>query len=330
MSSLANSDCRVLITGGLGFIGSNLVKKCLDIGMRVTVYDNLDQKSGGKLLNVAPVENDIEILIKDITNYQDVMQAVKDKDVIINCAASTSHAFSMKEPWLNLEVNSRGVVNILEAVRRVNRTARIIHLGTTTQLGPLQYQPADENHPEFPLDIYSANKVVAEKYMLLYARTYELDITVIRLPNVYGPRAAIGSADLTFNNYFIGLAIQNKPITVYKPGNQLRNTLYVQDVIDAIMAAVQRNDRNSGGLFFATSDDHFTVKQIAEATCKILGGRVEMIDWPKDRRTLEPGDAVFTNSKIKQALGWEPTTSLEKGLRFTLDFFLDKAEFYLP
>ena len=330
MHAMAGSDCRVLITGGLGFIGSNLVKNCLDIGMRVTVYDNLDQQSGGRLFNVASVEKDIEILIKDIRNYQDVIQAVKGKDVIINCAASTSHAFSMKEPWLNLEVNSRGAVNILEAVRRVNKTARVIHLGTTTQLGPLQYQPADENHPEFPLDMYSANKVVAEKYMLLYARTYGLDITAIRLPNVYGPRASIGSSDLTFNNFFIGLAIQNKPITVYRPGSQLRNVLYVQDAVDAIISAVQRKDLSSGGLFFATSDDHFTVKEIAEATCKKFGGRVEMIDWPKDRRALEPGDAVFTNSKIKQALGWEPTTSLEKGLQSALEYFSDKTDMYLP
>ena len=319
---------RVLITGGLGFIGSNLAKRCLEMGMDVTIYDNLDKNSGGKLFNIEPFKKDIELIIGDIINYEHLIQVVMDKDIIINCAASTSHPYSMREPWLNMDVNSRGVINILEAINRVNSGVKFVHIGTTTQLGPLHYQPADEYHPEFPTDIYSANKTVAEKYVLLYAKAYSFNATVIRLPNVFGPRAAIHSPEFTFNNYFIGLALQNKSITVYKPGTQLRNMLYVDDAVDALIASVQ-SDNSVIETFFAVGDEHYSVKSIAEETCKIMGGVVHLIDWPKERKAIEIGDAVISNEKIRKALGWEPKVNLEYGLKLTYDYYEDKLEEYL-
>ena len=318
----------VLIPGGLGFIGSNLAKHCLELGMDVTIYDNLDPNSGGNLFNIEPFRKDVELVIGDIINYEHLVQAVMDKDLIINCAASTSHPYSMREPWLNLDVNSRGVINLLEAIRRVNRDVAFVHVGTTTQLGPLHYQPADEHHPEFPTDIYSANKTVAEKYVLLYARAYSLKASVIRLPNVFGPRAAIHSPEFTFNNFFIGLALQDKSITVYKPGTQLRNVLYVDDAVDALLAAVQSN-KSVSETYFAVSDDHLSVKEIAEKTCQTMGGSVKMMDWPKKRKAIEIGDAVISNVKINNTLGWEPKVSFEDGLKLTLNYYKDKLDHYL-
>ncbi|HCX25211.1 MAG TPA: hypothetical protein DHN29_25085 [Cytophagales bacterium] len=319
---------NLLITGGLGFIGSNLTKRCLELGIDVTIYDNLDPNSGGNLFNIAPFKKDVELVIGDIINYEHLVQAVMDKDLIINCAASTSHPYSMREPWLNLDVNSRGVINILESIKRINCEASFVHVGTTTQLGPLHYQPADEYHPEFPTDMYSANKMVAEKYVLLYAKAYCLNASVIRLPNVFGPRAAIHSSEFTFNNYFMGLALQNKSITVYKPGTQLRNILYVDDAVDALLAAVQ-SDKSARETFFAVGDEHYSVKEIAEKTCEIMGGSVQMIDWPKDRVAIEIGDAVISNEKINQALGWMPKVGFEEGLKLTFDYFKDKLNHYL-
>ena len=318
----------VLIPGGLGFIGSNLAKHCLELGMDVTIYDNLDPNSGGNLFNIEPFRKDVELVIGDIINYEHLVQAVMDKDLIINCAASTSHPYSMREPWLNLDVNSRGVINLLEAIRRVNRDVAFVHVGTTTQLGPLHYQPADEHHPEFPTDIYSANKTVAEKYVLLYARAYSLKASVIRLPNVFGPRAAIHSPEFTFNNFFIGLALQDKSITVYKPGTQLRNVLYVDDAVEALLAAVQSN-KSVSETYFAVSDDHLSVKEIAEKTCQTMGGSVKMMDWPKKRKAIEIGDAVISNVKINNTLGWEPKVSFEDGLKLTLNYYKDKLDHYL-
>ena len=296
--------------------------------MDVTIYDNLDPNSGGNLFNIEPFRKDVELVIGDIINYEHLVQAVMDKDLIINCAASTSHPYSMREPWLNLDVNSRGVINLLEAIRRVNRDVAFVHVGTTTQLGPLHYQPADEHHPEFPTDIYSANKTVAEKYVLLYARAYSLKASVIRLPNVFGPRAAIHSPEFTFNNFFIGLALQDKSITVYKPGTQLRNVLYVDDAVDALLAAVQSN-KSVSETYFAVSDDHLSVKEIAEKTCQTMGGSVKMMDWPKKRKAIEIGDAVISNVKINNTLGWEPKVSFEDGLKLTLNYYKDKLDHYL-
>jgi len=145
---------RVLITGGLGFIGSNLAHRCLKQGAKVTIYDNLDPRSGGNLYNIQDIADRVELRCGDILNFDLLVESVRSQDLIFNCAASTSHPFSMREPWIDLDVNSRAVVNLMEAVRRFNRHVRIVHVGTSTQLGRLHYQPADENHPEFPTDIY--------------------------------------------------------------------------------------------------------------------------------------------------------------------------------
>lgn len=319
---------KILILGGLGFIGSNLAEKCLEMGVHVTIYDNLDANSGGNLFNIKSFREDVELIVGDIINFEHLVQVVIDKDIIINCAASTSHPYSMREPWLNLDVNGRGVINILESIKRVNRNARFVHVGTTTQLGPLHYQPADEYHPEFPTDMYSANKTAAEKYVLLYSKAYGLKASVIRLPNVFGPRSAIHSPDFTFNNFFIGLALQKRSIAVYKPGTQLRNVLYVDDAVDALVAVTDAESA-VGETFFAVGDEHHSVKDIAEETSKIMGGSVHLVDWPKDREAIEIGDAVISNEKIKRALGWVPKVGLESGLKLTYDYYKDKLEEYL-
>jgi len=318
----------VLITGGLGFIGSNVAKRCIQLGMDVTIYDNLDPYSGGNLYNIDPIRTDVRLVIGDITNYEHLAQILIDSELIINCAASSSHPYSMREPLVNLDVNSRGVINLLEAVKKVNRDATLVHVGTTTQFGPLHYQPADELHPEFPTDIYSANKSVSEKYVLIYAKAHGLKASVVRLPNTYGPRAAIHSPEFTFNNYFIGLALQKKAITVFNPGSQLRNILYVDDAVDALIS-VSRSETSIGQTFVAAGDEHFSVKEIAERTCAIIGGSVQMIDWPKERKSIEVGDAVFSNKKIKDVVGWKPKVGFDDGLLLTRDYFAEKIKFYL-
>ena len=319
---------NILITGGLGFIGSNLTKRCLELGISVTIYDNLDPNSGSNFFNIQPYMKDVEVIIGDIINYEHLVQVVMGKELIINCSACTSHPYSMREPWTNLDVNSRGVINLLEAIRRVNPNALFAQVGTSTQLGPLQYKPADENHPEFPTDIYSANKTVAEKYVLLYAKAYGLNATVIRFSNVFGPKAAIHSNENTFNNFFIGLALQDKLITVFKPGNQLRNLLYVDDAVEALLLAIQ-SDRTAKETFFAVGNEHYSVKDIAEKTCQIMGGSVKLIDWPKERVNIEIGDAVISNSKIKEILDWSPKVSFEEGLAKTYDYYQNKLDHYL-
>jgi UDP-glucose 4-epimerase len=320
---------KVLITGGLGFIGSNLAHKCLELGAKVTVFDCLDPRSGGNIYDIHEIRDHIEICFHDILNFDQITEHIVDKDIIFNCAASTSHSFSMREPWLDQDVNSKGMINLLEAIRRFNPDIKFVHIGTSTQLGKLHYQPADEFHPEFPTDIYSANKSVSEKYALIYATAYNLNLCVIRFANVFGPRASIHSPEFTFNNYFIGLALQNKTITVFGDGKQLRNVLFVDDAVNALILASQ-SDKTNGETFFAVSDTHYSVAQIAELTVKYIeAGDVNYVDWPAGRKVIDVGDAVISNKKIKKYINWLPQYNLESGLVKTKDYYKACLDKYL-
>jgi UDP-glucose 4-epimerase len=320
---------KILITGGLGFIGSNLAHACLQQGAEVSIFDCLDPHSGGKIYNVMDIKDSVTLCFHDILNFDQVSHHVSRNDIIINCAASTSHPFSMREPWIDLDVNSRGVINILEAIRRFNRRGKFIHIGTSTQLGRLQYQPADENHPEFPTDIYSANKSVSEKYVLIYANAFQLRASVVRLSNVFGPRASIHSPEFTFNNYFIGLALQGKDITVFGDGAQKRNAIYVDDVVSAILMAA-KSDLVDGETLFAVSDYHYSVAKIAEETVRHMGsGNVKFIEWPKSRKSIEVGDAILSNKKVRKLLNWSPEHDLEAGLLKTKAFYETCLDEYL-
>ena len=318
---------KVIITGGLGFIGSNLAHKCLELGAKVTIFDYLDPRSGGNIYNVQGIRDSVELSFHDILNFDQVSQFIANKDILFNCASSTSHSFSMKEPWIDLDVNVKGVINILEAIRRFNPDIKFIHIGTSTQLGKLHYQPSDESHPEFPSDIYSANKSVSEKYVLIYCQAHKIQGTVIRLSNVFGPRASIHSPEFTFNNYFIGLALQDKAITVFGDGLQKRNVTYIDDVVNALILSSQ-TEKTTGKVLFAVGNEHLSVAEIAKLTVKIIGsGKVSFVEWPKDKKAIDIGDAVISNQKIKQTLNWSPTFNIETGLTLTRDYYqpcLDK------
>jgi UDP-glucose 4-epimerase len=320
---------KVLITGGLGFIGSNLAHKCLELGAIVTIYDSLAVNSGGNIFNIEGIKKDVKMIFSDILDFNEVVHAIYDKDFIFNCAASTSHPLSMHQPFLDLDVNSKGLLILLDSAKRFNKKIKFIHIGTSTQLGNLKYTPADEEHPEFPTDIYSANKSVSEKYAMIYSKAYDMDITVIRLSNVYGPRASINSADFTFNNFFIGLAIQNREITIFGDGKQMRNFIYVDDAVSALIMASQ-SEKTKGEVFFAVGDEHCSVADIAKKIVTVFDtGSLRFIDWPPDRKATEIGDAIITNAKIKNVLNWNPVFTMDKGLMETRKFYEKYALHYL-
>lgn len=319
---------KVLITGGLGFIGSNLTHKCLTLGAEVTLYDCLDPRSGGNLYNLYPIKDQVQVVLNDIRNFEGVCSSILNQDILFNCAAYTSHPNSMKEPLIDIDVNCKGVINLLEAARRFNPEVKIVHVGTSTQIGQMQFNPVTETHPEFPVDIYSANKSASEKYVLIYGNAYRLNTTVIRLANVFGPRSNIKSSDFGFMNYFIGLALQNKEITVFGDGSQLRNISYVEDCVAALILASQ-SEETRGQVLFAVSDQQYDVATIARAITDNIGGKVKFVDWPKDREVIEIGDAVISNNKIKSVLKWAPKFDLPSGLILTKSYFTPCLERYL-
>lgn len=319
---------KVLITGGLGFVGSNIAVRCVQLGAEVTLYDCLDPKSGGNRHNIHDIRNDVRIELNDVRNFEGISAAVLNKDVVFNCAAYTSHPNSMSDPLMDIEINCKGTIHLLEAARRFHPDVKIVHIGTSTQIGRMVQPAADEHHPEFPVDIYSANKSASEKYVLIYGGAYRMRTTVVRLANNYGPRSCIKNSDFGFMNYFIGLALQGKEIPVFGDGSQLRNISFIQDSVEALIAASQ-SSQSDGEVFFAVSDTQISVAELSAKITEHIGGRVHFVEWPKNRQAIEIGDAVIGNEKIKKILDWSPGYDLAKGLAKTKEYYVPLLEKYL-
>lgn len=305
---------NVLIIGGAGFLGANLARRILcESGVKLTIADSLDERFRSTLKSLEAIEDRIDFMQGDIRDPGFVNNIVQGKDVIFNCAAQTSHPLSIRDPFLDVEINCTGNLNILEAVRQFNKEALLFYISSSTVVGKAVGDVIEESHWERPLDIYSANKGVAEKYYRIYNRVYDLKTVIIRFANLFGPYGK-DSSDFGFVNYFISEAWLSKSITIYKPGSQTRNVLYVKDAADILVKAMYE-EKMIGYMYFAVHDEHLTVKEIAHSIVNVLNrGNVLEVDWPELRKRIEVENVIISSAKLRTILRWRPSYTFEEGL----------------
>ena len=308
---------NILIIGGAGFVGAKLVRRCLaEPGVQVTVMDSLDPHLHATVRNLQEVWSRIRFVRGDMRDETLLADIVQGQNIIFNCAAQTSHPLSIQYPLLDAEINCLGNLKLLESIRLLNSTARVIYTSSSTVIGKARTKIVDEEHPEHPLEIYSANKGVAEKYYRIYHTLHDLKTVVLRFANLYGPYGK-GFQEFGFINYFIHLAQTGREIKIFGSGSQTRNILYVEDMVDLLWLAAQE-PRLVGESWFATSQEHLSVREIAESVVRIFqSGSVTHIDWPEERKRMEVEHVAFSSKRLHSIIDWHPKYDLESGLHKT-------------
>jgi len=319
----------VLITGGLGFIGSNLARTLADQGSRVTVVDSLIPEYGGNLFNLKGCEGRIRTNIADIRDEFSMAYLVQGQDYLFNLAGQTSHLDSMKNPFVDLDINCRSQLFILEACRKHNPAIRIVYASTRQIYGRPDFLPVHEGHILHPTDVNGINKMAGEWYHILYSNVYGIRTCALRLTNTYGPRMRVKDARQTFLGIWIKNLVEGKRIEVWGDGLQVRDFNYVEDVTEAMLMAAL-SERSIGQIYNLGSPERVNLKDLAALMIKVHGrGEYEVIPFPEDRKPIDIGDYYADYSKIRDALNWNPRHGLEQGLTTTLQYYYQFIHEYL-
>ncbi|MDT5270431.1 MAG: UDP-glucose 4-epimerase [Acidobacteriota bacterium] len=310
-----------LVTGGLGFIGSNLVRRLVEIGVEVSVLDALMPEQGGNLYNLRDLLGRVEVHTADLRDQRVVSHLVGGVDYIFNLAGSVSHLESMQQPLRDLELNCAAHVTLLEACRNFNPHVKIIFTSTRQVYGKPVYLPLDEQHRVAPLDVNGINKLAAEHYHLLYQRVYGTRAVCLRLTNTYGPRQLIHHNRQGFLGWFIRQAIEGGIIELYGEGRQRRDMNYVDDVVEALLLA-GASEVAEGEVYNLGADEPVSLAELAEELISITGrGTVRAVPFPPERQLIDVGNTHSSFAKIEAALGWRPRMPLREGLKRTVEFY---------
>jgi UDP-glucose 4-epimerase len=325
----AYRDKRVLITGGLGFIGSTLARELVAAGSDVVLIDSLIPEYGGNLFNIAGIEDDVRVNISDVRDEHSLRYLLQGRDVLFNLAGQTSHLDSMHNPNTDLEINCRSQLSILETARHYNPEIRVVFASTRQIYGRPQYLPVDERHPLNPVDVNGINKTAGEWYHLLYGDVYGIPVTVLRLTNTYGPRMRVKDARQTFLGYWLRLAVAGDELQIWGDGLQKRDFNYVDDVVRALLQAAS-DDRSIGKVYNLGDDEVVNLIELAELLVAANGGKgtYRVIPFPEDRKAIDIGDYYGDHSLIRGELGWDPSISLADGLERSLAFYREHRDRY--
>ena len=311
----------VLVTGGLGFIGSALARRLVELGAKVTLVDSLIPEYGGNLFNIHDIRDRVIVDLTDVRDTAAMSSLIRKRQFLFNLAGQTSHLDSMIDPVTDLNINAAAQLHILEACRLHNRDLKIVFASTRQVYGRPQYLPVDEKHPIDPIDVNGINKLAGEWYHLLYNDVYRIRGCALRLTNTYGPGMRVKDARQTFLGIWIRRLIDQKPIQIFGSGTQRRDFNFVTDVVDALLRAAASDDAN-GQVFNLGHQEHVSLQELAALFVKLNGsGNYELVPFPDDRKAIDIGDYYADFRKIDKLLGWSPQVGLENGLGRTLDFY---------
>lgn len=319
---------QVLVTGGMGFIGSNLVLRLHKLGARVIVIDTLNPNYGGNPFNLATIKDQIQIHIADIGDEQKVSRIIPQLDFIFNMAGQVSHIDSMSDPLHDLEVNAASHLSLVEMCRKLNPQVKIVYSGTRQVYGIPQYLPVDEKHPVAPIDYNGISKMAGEWYHLIAQRTYGLKVSSLRMTNVYGPRMRVRDARKTFIGDWFRRLVEGRELQVFGSGEQIRDLNYVEDVVDALLL-VAANPLSDGKIYNLGGDEHISLAALARLMIELNGsGKYRLTPFPPARKRIDIGDYYGNYTKIRQEVGWKPRTTLREGIQTTLAYYREHRQHY--
>jgi UDP-glucose 4-epimerase len=317
-------NARILITGGLGFIGSSLARRLVGEGAKVTLVDSLIPQYGGNLRNVADIAEQVHVNFCDVRDRFAIEYLVREKDFLFNLAGQTSHIDSMTDPQTDLDINASAQLSLLEACRRANPGIKLVFASTRQLYGKPDYLPVDEKHPIRPVDVNGINKFAGEWYHLLYNNVHGVRACILRLTNTYGPGMRVKDARQTFLGIWVRRLIEGKPLAVFGDGKQLRDFTYV----DAMLLA-GADDKHNGKTYNLGSDEIVSLGQLAAMMTQLgHGGTFEIVPFPSDRKAIDIGDYYSDFSLFQRESGWTPRVRLADGLRRTIDYYRANASHY--
>ncbi len=319
---------KILITGGLGFIGSNLARRLVELDGQVTLVDSLIPEYGGSLFNICDIERQVKVNISDVRDEHSMHYLVRGQDYLFNLAGQTSHLDSMHDPYTDLEINCRAQMSILEACRKHNPDIKVVFASTRQIYGKPEYLPVDEKHRIHPVDVNGINKMAGESYHILYNDVYGIRTCALRLTNTYGPRMRVRDARQTFLGVWIRAVVEGKPFEVWG-GQQLRDFTYVDDAVEAFLMAAGKEDAN-GQVFNLGGEGVISLKDLADLLIEVNGGgNYNIHSFPSERKRIDIGDYFADYELIHSVLGWRPQVALRDGLARTLAYFQENLARYL-
>ena len=320
---------RVMITGGLGFIGSNLAHQLVALGADVLIVDSLQPDYGGNLFNIKGIEDRVRVNIADVRMQSTIGVLARGQDVIFNLAGQVSHIDSMRDPYTDLEINCRAQLSILEACRINNPGVRVVYAGTRQVYGRPDYLPVDERHLVRPADINGVNKAAGEYYHLLYNNVFGVHACSLRLTNVYGPRQLLKHDRQGFIGWFIRLAIEDREIQIFGDGSQMRDFVFVDDAADAFLRA-GASGACDGDVFNVGGLEPISLRDLVALLIDTAGsGRVRYVDWPPEKKVIDIGSFYSDSTRFRERVGWKPPVNLSEGLRRTIAFFREHLSEYV-